>query len=86
MAEEKRTPLFSLEEAMTQGAPKSKMDTTDKLLRLVGKYLEEKGGKGLIAGPVCIIQFPGSTEANFYVAVKVLGRKPPKYKPETEPR
>ena len=70
------------EEHMKTKATKKpiRLDTTDKLLRLAGKYLEEKGGRALVAGPVCVIQMPGSTDTNFYLAVKVLGRKPIKGK------
>lgn len=48
----------------------------NKLIHAADEWLTTRGGKGIVGGPTCIIQMPGSTEANFYVAVKMLGRKP----------
>ena len=50
----------------------------DKLIHAADEWLTARGGKGIVGGPTCIIQMPGSTETNFYIAVKILGHKPKK--------
>lgn len=58
----------------------SRIGASDKLLRWSGKYLQACGGSALVAGPISIMSFPGEAENNFYLAIKILGRKPEKGK------
>ena len=50
----------------------------DRLLRSAGKYLESCGGRGIIAGPISIMTYPGADPRKFYLAIEIFGRKPEK--------
>jgi DUF1009 family protein len=51
-------------------------DKADVLLRAVGNYVEQYGGKVIVAGPISLMNLPEDREHVFHVVVKCLGRKP----------
>jgi len=60
----------------------SKQESTcDQFIRMAGKLVDELGGKGVVSGPISIMQMPHESREHFYVAVKIFGKKPTKVIP-----
>ena len=54
-----------------------KADTSDKLLRAVGKWVDAYGGNAVIAGNIGIMDILAEP-LSFYVCIKVTGKRPAK--------
>lgn len=54
----------------------SKKVASDRLIRAVAKWVDANNGRALVAGGISIETWPGDHQFNFYVRVKVTGRKP----------
>ena len=59
----------------------SRKAAVDRLLRAVGCWVESAGGSALVAGSIGIMDDPGAiygetAKLNFYVCIKVTGRRP----------
>ena len=53
-------------------------DLASNLQRAVIRWLESHKCPPMVIGGVSVIQMPGDRELNFYVAVRVTGKKPVK--------
>lgn len=62
--------------AAAKATRKPEDDSYMALYRAVATYVEQHGGKVLVAGGIQIQEFPAGAKYNFYVAVKCTGRKP----------
>ena len=59
---------------------RKKLDIGDRLLRLAADYIEEKGGKAIVVGPICVIKLPNTRKYIFTLGIACVGTPPKKEK------
>lgn len=59
-------------------------DPNDRLIVAADNWVKAHGGSAVIMGPVSVMTFPGEREADYYVVVKCLGKRPVKSPSPTE--